>query len=161
MNFLPFQNETLVSILPKNEVLDNLQKVTKEVNYLDRPNEMPNEIIFNGMIGRRGFRISKVISRGDTFLPLLLGKVEETARGSIIFVSYRLFPGAVFFLGFWSIILVAFTVFFFFFVKNHLFGTICLSLAIVNYLLALFFFNRHVKSTKKLFHQQINFQTKD
>ena len=109
MNLLPFHSETLVSALPKKEILGHLIRVTREVNFLDSRTQINPKVKFNGMIGQEGFRISKAINRGNTFLPLITGEVESTPRGSIIFMKYRLFPGAVFFLTFWSMICSAYS----------------------------------------------------
>jgi hypothetical protein len=161
LNLLPYDSETLVSALSKEEVLGHLNRVTKEVNFLDLRTQTQGNIIFNGLIGRNGFRISKVVDRADTFLPLILGKVEATPRGSIIFINYRFFPGALFFLGFWSIILIAFTAYYSFLIPNYGHASLCFTLALANYVIAMYLFNRQVKSSRKVFHQLINFQMKD
>lgn len=161
MNLIPVHTETIVSVLSKKEVLGHLMRVTSEVNYLDQRSRGNKDVKFNGMVGQNGFRVSKVVDKGDTFLPLIIGEVEETPRGSIIFLKFKLFPGATFFLIFWSIVLVAFASFFFFMIHNFNYGVICASLAIANYALAIYFFNRQVKSSRKIFHQLINFQLKD
>ncbi len=158
---MPHDSETLVSALSKEEVLGHLNRVTREVNYLDQRTQAKGHIIFNGIVGKSDFRISKVLNRADTFLPLIMGKVEATARGSIIFINYRLFPGALFFLAFWSIVLLAFTALYTFLIPNYWYAAICLILALVNYVVAMYFFNRQVKSSRKVFHQLINFQLKD
>lgn len=161
MNLLPYDSETFVSALSKEEVLAHLNRVTREVNFLDPRTQVKGDIIFNGFVGRKGFRISKVVDKADTFLPLILGKIEATPRGSIIFINYRLFPGALFFLAFWSIILLAFTAFYSFLLPTYEYAALCFTLAIINYVIALYFFNRQVKSSRKVFHQLINFQMKD
>ncbi|MFL0682338.1 MAG: hypothetical protein ACJLTB_03745 [Algoriphagus aquaeductus] len=115
MNLIPHHTETLVSPLSKEEVLGHLMRVTREVNFLDSRTYQNDQIKFNGMVGREGFRISRAIKKGETFLPLLIGKLENTPRGSIIFLEYRLFPSALFFLIFWSIVLLAFSAFYLFF----------------------------------------------
>lgn len=161
MNLVPFHTETFVSALSKKEVLGHLSKVTAEVNYLDKRTQGGSQLLFYGMVGQKGFRISKAIQKGDTFLPMLLGKVEETPRGSIIFLKYKLFPGAIFFLAFWSVILLAFSGYYFGVTAQYLYGSICLGLAIFNYLFALFLFQRQVKSSREIFYNLISYQLKD
>lgn len=160
MNLLPYHSETLVSALSKKEILGHLIRVTREVNFLDSRTQQNSKIKFNGMIGQEGFRISKVINRGDTFLPLITGEVEATPRGSIIFMRYRLFPGAIFFLGFWSIILLAFTAFYIGVIGNISYGLLCLGLAVFNYVIGIFFFHRQVKASRDVFHELINYEMK-
>ncbi|WP_339866678.1 hypothetical protein [uncultured Algoriphagus sp.] len=161
MNLLPYDSETLVSALSKEEVLSHLNRVTREVNYLDPRTQVKGDILFNGLIGQKGFRISKVVDRADTFLPLILGKIETTPRGCILFINYRLFPGALFFIAFWSVILLAFTAFYCFILPNYAYASICFVLGIINYAVALYFFNRQVKASRAVFHKLINFQMKD
>ena len=158
---MPYDSETLVSALSKEEVLGHLNRVTRQVNFLDQRTQGKADIIFNGLVGQKGFRISKVVERADTFLPLILGKVEATPRGSIIFIDYRLFPGALFFLAFWSIVLIGFTVVYLFLIPNYIYSALCFTSALVNYVIAMYFFNRQVKLSRKVFHQLINFQMKD
>ncbi|WP_050776359.1 hypothetical protein [Algoriphagus machipongonensis] len=158
---MPYHSETLVSALSKPEVLGHLIRVTAEVNYLDVRTRGDHTILFNGMVGQKGFRISRKVDKGDTFLPLVLGHVEETPRGSIIFLKYRLFPGAIFFLAFWSLVLLSFTGYYFGVDQNYFYGGICLLLAILNYGLALYFFNRQLKASRAIFYKLINFQLKD
>lgn len=158
---MPFYSETLVSALSKTEVIEQLSRKTREVNFLDKRSHIEDALVFNGYVGKNSFRISKVIQKSDTFLPLILGKVEDTARGSILFLTYRLFPGALFFILFWSIVLVGFSLFYFLLVKNPLYGGICGGMALLNYALGLFFFHRQVKSSRAKFHELINLQMKD
>lgn len=160
-HWLPFHSETLVSSFSKKEVMHSLKKVTSEVNYLDPRTRQDKSVMFNGLIGESGFRISKVVDRGDTFLPLILGDIEDTPRGSIIFLKYKFFPGAIFFLAFWSILLLAFTAFFIWGKANYTYATLCLLIGIVNYLTSIFFFQRQVKLTREIFMKLISFQIKD
>ncbi|MEB2779482.1 hypothetical protein U3A58_03675 [Algoriphagus sp. C2-6-M1] len=158
---MPYDSETLVSALSKEEVLGHLNRVTREVNFLDQRSLSKGGIIFNGLIGQNGFRISKVVNRADTFLPLILGKIETTPRGCILFINYRLFPGALFFIAFWSIILLAFSAFYSFLLPNYGYASISFIIGLGNYIVAMYFFNRQVKASRKVFHQLIDFQMKD
>ncbi len=161
MDLFPFHTETFVSSLSKKEVLSHLNRVTSEVNFLDKRTLGGDGVLFYGMVGHKGFRISKAIQKGDTFLPLIFGKVEETPRGSIIFLKYRLFSGAIFFLGFWTFALLGFGGYYLGVMSHYLYGSICVGLAIFNYLLTLYLFKRKVKSSRKIFYNLISFQMKD
>jgi hypothetical protein len=154
MNWLPFGRETLVSALSKEEVLDRLAAVTRGTGTEGLPEIRP---LFNGRVEEDGFRLSRVIEKGDNFLPLLLGKVEDTPRGSIIFARYQLFSITRFFLWFWTVVLLAFCLFFFLVTNQFLQGGSCLLLVGVNYALAVFFFHRQLVPSKKLFQEVINF----
>jgi hypothetical protein len=154
MNWLPFGRETLVSALSKEELLDRLAAVTRGTRAEGHPELRP---LFYGQVEEHGFRISRVIEKGDNFLPLLLGKVEDTPRGSILFLRYQLFSITRFFLWFWTGILLGFSLFFFLGSQQFLQGGVCLSLMGLNYALAVFFFYRQLLPSKKLFQEVINF----
>lgn len=154
MNWLPFGREILVSALSKEEVLDHLAAVTRGTRREGLPEIRP---LFNGSVEEDGFRLSRVIEKGDNFLPLLLGKVEDTPRGSIIFARYQLFATTRFFLWFWTLALLAFSLFFLLVTNQFLQGGACLFLSGVNYALAVFFFHRQLVPSKKLFQEVINF----
>ena len=139
MNWLPFGRETLVSALSKEELLDRLAAVTRGTRAEGLPELRP---LFYGQVEEHGFRISRVIEKGDNFLPLLLGKVEDTPRGSILFLRYQLFSITRFFLWFWTGILLGFSLFFFLGSQQFLQGGVCLSLMGLNYALAVFFFQK-------------------
>jgi hypothetical protein len=136
-------------------------RVTREVNFLDSRTFQSDKIKFTGVIGRAGFRISRSIKKGDTFLPLLIGKMEDTPRGSIIFLEYRLFPSAIFFLAFWSLVLFSFAMYYLLVIPQLIYALSCFLLGLGNYALGLLFFNRQYKLSRNLFHELINFQLKD
>ncbi len=154
MNWIPFGRETLVSALSKEELLDRLAAVTRGNRVEGIPEHGP---LFYGQVGANGFRISRVIEKGDNFLPVLLGKVEATPRGSILFVRYQLFSTTRVLLWFWTGILLGFSFFFFLGAQQFLQGGVCLSLMGINYALAVFFFHRQLVPSKKLFQEVINF----
>jgi hypothetical protein len=154
MNWLPFGRETLVSALSKEELLDRLAAVTRGTRADGIPEFRP---LFYGQVGNHGFRISRAIEKGDNFLPLLLGKVEGTPRGSILFVRYQLFSTTRFFLWFWTGVLLGFSLFFFLGSQQLLQAGGCLFLMGLNYALAVFFFHRQLVPSKKLFQEVINF----
>lgn len=161
MNLFPFVSETLVSGHSKDDILQKLSLATDSIDYMDRRFQADNGAVFHGKITNKGFIVSKIIQKANTFLPLLSGKIEQTPRGSIIFLKYRLFPGAVFFLIFWSVILIGFA-FFLLGISGEIFwGIGCLGAAILNYLLTLVFFNRQLKDSRKSFFDVIGLALQD
>lgn len=162
MNLLPIFNETLVSPLSGSQLLEEISRQTKTVNYLDKRSLYQNrEAAFNGTVGQDSFRISRAIQRSNTFLALLVGKVENSQRGSILFVRYRLFPGALFFLIFWSLILGGLGAYFLVFTPESLSGWLSLGLGLLNYSFTLIFFHRQVQVTRREFHRLIDIQLKE
>jgi hypothetical protein len=164
VKLFPYHQETLVSPLSQQALLSQLAQVTRMqvASSQARGEELPQmegkQVVFNGAIGAADFRLSQVLRKGDTFLPLLLGRVEATPRGSLLFIRYRLFPSAVFFLVFWTVVLLSFSMFYFFVEQHYAYGALCLALVLGNYTAAVFFFHRQLKRSRQLFQDVINFQ---
>lgn len=153
MPFFPTQSEILVSSLSVIEVLSNLDKVTKDANFLAYDRNEDKGFLFNGNIKRNTFSISLVIYKADSFLPLIKGKIESTPMGSILFLSYSLFPSSAFFLGFWTIVTLCLALFFGFIASQYLYALISIAVGILNYSFAWTHFNRKIKSSQKIFHE--------
>lgn len=58
---------------------------------------------FSGWVQENRFRISLKISKPNNYIPLVVGKIETTSSGCLVFVSYKLFPVTKMFLIFWSL----------------------------------------------------------
>ncbi|MCC5939627.1 MAG: hypothetical protein JJU34_20270 [Lunatimonas sp.] len=136
--------------------------VTKKVNFLEPSfSEKEVQTVFNGSISDKGFHLSKVITRADSFLPLVHGTIESSLKGSILFIEYSLFPGSRFFLAFWSIISLLLAVFFSALYGDHAVGALCLTAGMGNWLFSWSNFNRKVRDTKQTLHRLLDLQTKD
>ncbi len=164
MNLLPYHRETLVSPLSKEALLSKLASVTREpgvANQAAPTGPAPGQQLFNGRIGSEKFRISRSLKKGDTFLPLIVGRVEATPRGSLLFLRYTLFPSATFFMSFWTLVLLAFGLFYFFATQTWSYGLLCLALALLNYGMGVFFFQRQLGFSRHLLQEAITFPKKD
>ncbi|PRY89697.1 hypothetical protein [Mongoliibacter ruber] len=153
MPFLPFQSEILVSSLKKEEVLLRLDKVTRNVNFLDLEARKSDGYKFNGVISPDAFRVSLVIDKADSFLPLIKGNIEDSGNGSILFLEYRLFPSSVFFLVFWSLVTLGLFFFFGLTAEKPLYALISLAIGLVNYLFAWSYFKKKTKISQQIFHR--------
>ncbi|WP_053406422.1 hypothetical protein [Persicobacter sp. CCB-QB2] len=88
MPFFPVFKETLVLPLPLKEVKEKLRK--RLVADGDLPEEKKGK--FNGKVFENTFRISLYINYPDNYLPLMVGELEATSKGTLVFITYRLFP---------------------------------------------------------------------
>lgn len=153
MPFFPNQSEILVSPQSKVEVISNLDKVTKNTNFLSYDALKKNKHFFNGNIQEDSFSISLVIDKADSFLPLIKGKIEDTPMGSILFLSYSLFPSSAFFLGFWTIVSLLLCLFFGFVSHNYMYSALSFGFALFNYGFAWAHFRRKIKISQAVFHE--------
>ncbi|MDA0315406.1 MAG: hypothetical protein O2829_07045 [Bacteroidetes bacterium] len=154
MNLLPYFQETLVSPLSKEALLSKLAGVTHVQGGEFHADELAQKV-FNGRIGADHFRISRRLKKGDTFLPLIVGSVENTPRGSLLFLRYRLFPSVLFFMSFWSLVLLAFALYYFFVPQSWSYGGLCIFLALFNYGMGVFFFQRQLGICRELVQDAI------
>jgi len=161
MNPFPNHSEVLVSALSKKEVEQRLEKVTLDVNFLDYEQRLQKGFQFNGKVEKESFRLSLAINKPDSFLPLILGKIEATPKGCILFLRYRLFPSSTFFLGFWTVVTLGLAAFFGLVSQNPVYAGISLLAAIGNYYFAWSYFKRKIKISQEIFHEMLNLDRKD
>lgn len=156
MSFFPSHSEVLVSSLSKEEVMERLDLVTKDANFLEFELRENQGYQFNGTLAEDSFRLSLVITKADSFLPLIKGKLEATPKGSILFLRYKLFPGSIFFLGFWSVVTVLLAIFFALVAGKYIFSGISLAVGFGNYLFAWNHFKRKIRVSQEIFHGLLN-----
>jgi hypothetical protein len=92
-------------VLPKpaSEVYQILARATSHLPFvqLDEP-----KLHFNGWVKEARFRISLRQQRANHYLPLVVGQLEATSTGCILFLDYKLFPMTRLLLTLWTILLV-------------------------------------------------------
>lgn len=160
MNIFPHHSEILVSSFSCEEVVRKIAAVTKKVDYLDYREYPMKRYQFNGKIDESRFRLSLVIRRADSFLPLIRGKIEPTQTGCILFLKYTLFPSSIFFLAFWSIITLAIAIVFFY-EKQWAYAAGCLMAGLGNFAFSWFYFKSKLKQSQSIFHQMLDLQEKN
>ena len=161
MNPFPNHSEVLVSSLSKKEVEGKFSTVTQDINFLDYEQRLQKGFKFNGKVGGDSFRLSLVVDKPDSFLPLIQGKIEATPKGCILFLQYRLFPSSAFFLGFWTVVTLSLAVFFGFVSQNPFYAGFSLLACVGNYFFAWNYFKRKIKLSKGIFHEILNLKVMD
>lgn len=104
--WLPNQRETLVVPLAADALLARLRTAvsfTLPRDPLDEP--------FWGWIKSNRFRISLKVKRPTPYMPVIVGSVEATRTGSILFLRYQLLPTTKVFLLFWTLLICLGSVF--------------------------------------------------
>lgn len=162
VTLFPNHSEVVVSPLSGREVIRRVSTVTRQVNFLDHyPREKEPVYLFNGKVSEEKFHISKLLLRADSFIPLIKGSVEATRQGSIIFLSYSLFPSSRFFLGFWLIVSILFSLFFGIFRQDLPLASLCLVLGAANFAFSWSHFQRKVRDSRETLFHLLSLQTKD
>lgn len=102
IDFLPFNNETLVVAKEWPEVLNRLSNATMPLNN----NQINPDAVFYGWVKADRFRFSLKTRRPNSFIPLIAGTIEPTSAGCIIFLEYKFFPVTRMYLIFWSLFII-------------------------------------------------------
>ncbi len=151
MNLLPYQNAILVLPFPADAIEFKLrQKIKPLPDEFLPPVLTDKEYLFNGTIADYKFRISKKISHADNFLPLIVGKIESSSKGSILFITYRMFPSTLVFMGFFCLMLLLAALFFLLVEKNWTTSVFLFFILTGIYLISVLDFNQKVKISRTL-----------
>lgn len=154
MRLLPIVQETWVLPHPQEEISKKLWNVTRPVGQHALIPDVPEfDFLFNGWIKQDRFKISRVIQRGNNFLPIIYGKIESTSKGSIVFVRYQLFFATIVFLLFWTVVTLLLAVYFYVYEKLYVYSGISLAAGIVNYTVAVLNFKKQVGISSKLLQE--------
>lgn len=162
MKFSPTYDEILVSPLQTEEVIRKTMRVTKDLQAADYlPDSTLERYLFNGDVRRDSFTLSLNSEKADSFLPLIYGKVEPTRKGSILFITYSFFPGTVFFITFWVVVVFFMTLFFLTLHQDWKLALTCIVIGGGNYLFSCRQFMRKVKESQRALHQMLDLQPND
>ncbi len=113
INFFPGETETIVIPVEGNTIR---RRILRE---LEKP--------FLGFTGRNlmgsldedGFVLGVQLRRPQMFMPVVTGNIEDTSKGSIIFLRYSLPGGTKFLMLFWALVLPLTTAFIAYHYKNY------------------------------------------
>ena len=97
-------NETIITNYTKEEILSFIKAETKEELAEKNEDKIKELYHFTGKIGKDCFEISKLVKYGQNFIPIIRGNIEEGSKGSIVSISYQLFPGTKVLFWFWTIV---------------------------------------------------------
>lgn len=155
MLWLPVENETLVLPYSGDKVFERLRKATRPLEPYLPLSVQEEDFRFNGVIEVDEFRLSRKITRPNSFLPVITGKVAPTSKGCIVFLSYRLFSSTLLFIGFWSVLTLLISLYFFLYEKLYTYGTIAVIIGVANYMIALLNFRKQVAISSQLVKQTL------
>ncbi|WKN45942.1 hypothetical protein [Tunicatimonas pelagia] len=150
MQLLPAESETLVLPYSGKEVFERIRQVTRPLEPYLPLSVQEEDFRFNGVVETDEFRLSRKITRPNSFLPIIIGKVAPTSKGCLVFLSYKLFSSTLLFIGFWSVLTLLISLYFFFYEKLYGYGSIAIVIGIFNYVIALLNFQKQVKISRQL-----------
>jgi len=153
MEWLPIRYETMVIPYPASEAYEKLAACVlppedPKLENFDSTTSVQQ--LFNGIVKPTSFRISKIVKQPDNFLPLIIGKIEPTSNGSILFLKYQLFFSSLFFISFWSVITLLITIILIFVYHSYLYALLAFGFGMVHYSVAMINFSKQVTQSKLL-----------
>lgn len=102
MSVLPGATETLVVALEWDRVLHLISCATR--GYAS---ENSSDVRFVGTVQSDSFLLMMHTRRPASFLVRVVGQIDPSPKGCIIFITYSLLPATRFFLLFWMLFLIA------------------------------------------------------
>lgn len=157
MRLLPLHQETFVLPFDGQETFRRMKQVIRPLDKnADYPEEVEARFLFNGWIEENRFRISRKIRYPENFLPLMVGRIETTSVGSILFIRYRLFSSAALFLVFWTVISLLLGLFLLILQQEYLYAAVAFGLGIGNYVIATKNFHLQIRSSRETLNEALN-----
>lgn len=148
VTILPHFQETVISTQPSEYVISKIDAATSSKLLLQTQHDPT--YLFTGWVREGRFRISLKINRPNNYLPLVIGNVEPTSNGCIIFLSYRLFPTTKMFLIFWNLFVLIVGITAGYRYQTLLYGVLGILLVVFIQWIAWSNFNLQLKKTREL-----------
>jgi hypothetical protein len=149
ISLLPSYSETIVTTLTTEEIAIRFQQVTAETVQWDQEFKLPQDKIFYGYVQATHFQIAARNMRLLSFNPLVLGKIEATKNGSILFLRYQLFILTRLLVLFWTVFLMMASTILFIIRDNFWYGAGTLMLLVSIHLVLRANFHLQVKPTQQ------------
>lgn len=147
ISLYPNETETLVVALMGEEIM---LRLSEGINTTRFERGLPASL--NGWVENGRFEVTVRLRRQQLFFPLVQGRIEKTTKGSLIFLSYKLFPGTRLLISFWSVILPLVAFFLTTQYHNYLIGIIFILFGIVIHIVARANFKLHLETTRSILH---------
>ncbi len=144
----------MVLPVPMEKILTDLARVTRPVSLSVKKGE--TRYLFNGSVERGRFIISRKVDYPNNYIPLITGWVEDSTRGCILFLKYRLFFSSLIFLIFWSVVCILLSLFLFFMAGETTYALIALAAGATNYVVTLMNFHKQYSLSRKLLLKAID-----
>lgn len=105
MKYFPFENITYETKLDLNEIKQRLSEVIEPKRNFRMTGVFGknNHKLYEGRINGNEFNITRIIGYGNSFLPIIKGKIEKGFNGTKVNVKMSLQPFIIFFMFIWFV----------------------------------------------------------
>jgi hypothetical protein len=135
ISFFPVKQETRLVTIPKHQLLKNLERFIKPVKPAEAVN-LRRDYLFNGSWNQEKFTISLILKVSNNFIPIIAGDMLFSEEGTLVKLTYELFPATKKLLMLWTIITLLITLFFIGIYQAWIYGAISFGFCVVNYVLS-------------------------
>lgn len=154
-SFYPFDKETKLVALSQGQLVEHLNKYIKPLKG-DLPERESKDFLFNGIWNENEFSISLKLKISNNFIPIIKGDFLNSDEGTLIRLTYNLFPATKKLLLFWTIGTLLITVFFIGLYQAWIYGAISFGFCVVNYILCRENFKIQVRKSKKMLDKMLS-----
>ena len=153
--FFPEETETRLVKLNKGQLNDRFKTCIKPIKDRSK-NSASDQYLFNGVWNDEGFSISLILKIANNFIPIIQGKHLESTEGTLIHLSYEMFPATKRLLLFWTILTLLITAFFVGLHQAWLYGAISFGFCLVNYILSRANFRNQVRKSRRMVENMLS-----
>jgi hypothetical protein len=148
ISIYPSVNETLVFTRSREEIyLLLIRAINNPVAHDGIPKTL------KGWVEDDRFELTITLRRQHLFMPLVRGRIEQTSKGSLVFLEYVLFPGTRLLITFWTVIIPIVSVVIGYKYDHYWVVSSFLFFIVIMHWVARVNFNLHLASTKKILHE--------
>lgn len=155
ISFFPKETETRLVKFDKGHLIDRFERYIKPVNDKDEKTAS-EDFLFNGLWNHEEFSISLILRISNNFIPIIHGKYLDSAEGTLLHLTYEMFPSTKKLLLFWTVITLLITLFFVVLYQAWLYGAISFGFCLVNYILSRENFKNQVKKSKRMIEKMLS-----
>ena len=112
MNILPYENVTYKTHLSKEEIIKRLSRETEPKQMFRVGAIFGNHKEYEGTVSNSSFKIQRIISYRNSFLPQIIGNIREEKGYTSIEITMRLRNFVIIFIMVWMIIFLLLSPFF-------------------------------------------------
>lgn len=153
ISLLPAHHETIVLPHPAESMNDIIAAATSNKPFRQSDE---SKLFFNGWVQENRFRLSLRGQRANHYLPLVIGHIESTSSGCILFIDYKLFPTTRLLLTLWTVLLTLGSIMASYQLKNMLYLGGGGAGILLLYAIAWSNFRLQLKPTREAFHRLLN-----
>lgn len=116
----------------------------------------PSGILFNGILRKDGFTISRNFAYPQYFVPMIKGRFIEGEKETLLHLDYELLRGSKIFLGLWTVLCALAYFYCGLVMKQWDYSVVALAILLLNYLVVLANFSLHCKQSRNLLLNILN-----